>query len=281
MPTTLNIICPSDPSEMEKAVYTTDHQELILDIPTASKYPSFFVFAMHKSGSVMQDKIFEAICGDLKIPMVSIAKTAFKQGIEEGAFETDICDIFQEIGYCYYGFRYLPRYLKGFDFSSFKKILLIRDPRDIVVSHYFSMKKSHTVPQGGVGEKLLQLREELANINVNEYVIQKAPGFKKILKNYGSIKDESFKLFRYEDIIFKKQQWVQDILDFLELEMPADKVQAIAAKHDIFPGDENQNAHIRKVTPGDYKEKLKPETIEQLNDCFRDVLEKYGYELDG
>ncbi len=281
MPTTFNIIYPKDKNEMKKAVYTTDHQEMVIDIPTASKYPSFFVFAMHKSGSVMQDKILEEICAYFQIPMISIAKTAFKQGIEEGAFEQEICEIFQETGYCYYGFRYFPQYLKGFNLSRFKKILLIRDPRDIVVSHYFSMKKSHTVPQGEVGQKLLELRDELAHIEVDEYVLKKAPGFRNILKTYGIIEDNNFKLFRYEDIIFNKQQWVQDILSFLGLEMPEDKSKAIAAKHDIFPTGENQSSHIRKVTPGDYKEKLKPETIEQLNDCFKEVLEKYGYQLNG
>jgi hypothetical protein len=281
MPTSLNIINPKDKNEMKQAVYKANNQEMVIEIPAASKYPSFFVFAMHKSGSVMQDKILEEVCAEFEIPMISIAKTAFKQGIEEGAFEQNICEIFQETGYCYYGFRYFPQYLKEFNLSGFKKILLIRDPRDIVVSHYYSMKKSHTVPQGEVGQKLLELRDELAHTEVDEYVLKKAPGFKNILKNYGIIEDEKFKLFRYEDIIFNKQEWVQNILDFLGLELPEDRVKAIAAKHDIFPSAENQNTHIRKVTPGDYKNKLKPETIEQLNDCFKEVLEKYGYEVNG
>jgi hypothetical protein len=281
MPIILNSIHPKDKNQMEKVVYTTNHQEMVINIPAPSNYPSFFVFAIHKSGSVMQDKIMEDICADFQIPMISIAKTAFQQGIEEGAFEKDICEIFRKKGYCYYGFRYLPRYLKGFDLSSFKKILLIRDPRDIVVSHYFSMKKSHTVPEGEVGKKLLELRKELAHLELDDYVLEKAQGFNNILKTYGTIEDENLKLFRYEDIIFKKQQWVQYILNFLGLEMPEDEIKAIAAKHDVFPTSENQSAHIRKVTPGDYKDKLKPETIKQLNDCFKEVLEKYGYELNG
>ncbi|MDY6937865.1 MAG: sulfotransferase domain-containing protein [Cyanobacteriota bacterium] len=264
---------------MKKAVYTTDSQELILDIPAPSDFSSFFVFAMHKSGSVMQDKIFEDICAYFKIPTISIAKTAFQQGIEEGAFNKNICDIFQKTGYCYYGFRYLPPYLKYFDLSDFKKVLLIRDPRDILVSHYFSIKKSHTVPQGKVGVKLLKLREELAQMEIDDYVLNKAQGFKKIMFDYSLLEGLNFKLFRYEDIIFQKQQWVQDILNFLGLNIPEEKVKNIAQKHDIFPTGENPDSHIRKVTPGDYKNKLKPETIAKLNECFYVILEKYSYEL--
>lgn len=227
----------------------------------------------------MQDNIIEDLCAYFEIPMISVAKTAFKQGIEEGSFTADICDIFKRTGYCYYGFRYLPRYLQDFDLSSFKKLLLIRDPRDILVSHYYSMKKSHTIPSGEVGKKLLKLRDELVQVPIDDYVIEKAPSFNNILYNYSKLERQNLRLFRYEDIVFNKSQWVRDILKFLNLEMPDDKVEAIAAKYDVFPSAEDESAHIRKVTPGDYKEKLMPETVARLNDCFRSMLEAYNYDI--
>jgi hypothetical protein len=54
-------------------------------------------------------------------------------------------------------------------------------------------------------------------------------------------------------------------------------IREIAQRFDIFPGQEDPSAHIRKVTPGDYKQKLKPETIAQLNDFFQDILSRYQY----
>lgn len=265
---------------MEKVIHTKDNHKISLEVSLPAAIPSFFVFALHKSGSVMQDKILEDICSHLQIPLISIAKSAFEQGVEEGDFDEAICDIFTSFGYGFYGFRYLPAYLNNFDLSNFKKILLIRDPRDILVSHYFSMKKSHAIPKGQIGEKLLENREKIQAMDINEYVLEKAPIFHKIITKYSRIEDNSFKLFRYEDVVFNKQQWILDILAFLDLELEDNKIEEIVNRHNIFPSTENPSSHIRRVTPGDYKEKLKTSTIDRLNNCFQDILVKYQYSMN-
>lgn len=264
---------------MQKIIQTIDNQEVLLDIPSPGNIPSFFVFAVPKSGSVLQDKVFEDICSELNIPLVSIAKTAFHQGVEEGNFNAEICDIFASQGYGYYGFRYLPNYLKKFDLSSFKKFLLIRDPRDILVSHYFSMKKSHAIPEGEMGERLLQQRRKMQSLTIDQYVREKAQSFSKIFQSYIIIENNLLKVFKYEDIVFNKKAWIQDILRFLNLDLDLETIEKIADKHDVFPQIESPNAHIRKVTPGDHREKLQPETINFLNKIFQKTLLKYGYKI--
>ena len=264
---------------MQRILTTKDSQEVSIDIPSPADIDSFFVFALPKSGSVLQDKVFEDVCSELNIPLFSIAKTAFNQGVEEGNFNADICELFAPRGYGFYGFRYLPPYLKGFDLSQFKKFLLVRDPRDILVSHYFSMKKSHAIPEGEMGNRLLQQRQNIQSLNIDEYALSKAQIFDKIFKSYITIDDSLLKVFKYEDIVFNKSAWIEDILRFLDFNLATDKIEAIASRHDIFPNVEKPDSHIRKVTPGDHKDKLKPETIKKLNDIFAPVLAKYGYEI--
>lgn len=43
---------------------------------------------------------------------------------------------------------------------------------------------------------------------------------------------------------------------------------------------EDLNSHKRQVQPGYHKRKLKPETIEILNDRFAEILETLGYDRD-
>lgn len=264
---------------MKKNLRTKDNQQVFIDVPPPANIPSFFVFALPKSGSVLQDKVFEDICHELNIPLISVAKSAFNQGVEESNFGEEICELFTERGYGFYGFRYFPSYLKNFELNKFKKILLIRDPRDILVSHYFSMKNSHGIPQGEMGERLLKQRQAIQSMDINEYVLNKANSFLKIYRSYANIKDNSLRIFKYENIVFKKEKWVEQILEFLELELEESQIKSIARKHDIFPDREAPNSHIRKVTPGDYKEKLNKSTINALDSIFNDVMHSYDYEL--
>lgn len=264
---------------MRKVLQTKNNREVVIEIGNPAKVASFFVFALPKTGSVLQDLIFEDICSELNIPLISIAKSAFNQGIEEGNFKAEICRLFVKRGYGFYGFRYFPAYLRNFNLSQFKKILLVRDPRDILVSHYFSMKNSHAIPQGEMGEKLLKHRATIQDSDIDEYVLEKAQTFLNLFQSYNKIEDDLLKVFKYEDIVFNKSQWIQNILDFLEFDLATVTIKSIAAKHDIFPQVEKPNSHIRKVTPGDYKEKLEPNTIERLNRVFQKILVKYNYEL--
>lgn len=263
---------------MEKILHTKDNREVYIEVPPAGNIHSFFVFALPKSGSVLQDKIFEDICSELGIPLVSVAKSAFSQGVEESNFNEEICNLFVERGYGFYGFRRFPSYLNNFSLRKFKKILLVRDPRDILVSHYFSMKNSHVIPQGEMGNKLLEHRQAIQDMNINEYVLNKAESFLRIFQSYINIEDDLLKVFRYEDIVFDKSNWMQNILNFLDLDLPTAKIELIAKNHDIFPEKETPDSHIRKVTPGDYKAKLDPKTISILNEVFREVLNRYGYD---
>lgn len=265
----------------ERTFLSTTGEAVKIQLEPPANIPSFFVFALHKSGSTMLDKILEEICSFHEIPLLSVSKSAFNQGVPEHSLSDDIRQLFVATGYGFYGFRYIPSYLKGFYFSRFKKIWLIRDPRDIVVSHYFSMKKSHAIPPGSQGKNLLELREKLSKIDIDDYVIQAAPKFKNIFNSYKILDDDRLKLFRYEDIIFNKSQWIKEMVDFLELNLEDSKINEIAARHDVFPDDEDVSLHVRQVSPGDHQRKLKQKTIEQLNDIFKEILEKYEYPITG
>lgn len=265
---------------MEKILRTKDNQLVSIKVPPPANISSFFVFALPKSGSVLQDKVFEDICHELNIPLISVAKSAFHQGVEESNFSEEICELFAKYGYGFYGFRYFPPYLKNLELSTFKKILLIRDPRDILVSHYFSMKNSHDIPQGEMGERLLKQRNALQNVDINKYVIAKAPTFLKLFRSYSFIKNNSIRVFKYEDIIFEKVKWIENILTFLEFELDTNSIITIARRHDIFPAVETPQSHIRKVTPGDHQEKLERKTIQTLNEILASILIEYNYEIN-
>ena len=72
--------------------------------------------------------------------------------------------------------------------------------------------------------------------------------------------------------------WLDELLAYCELDIPAAlKNSLIEDNERQRPRGEDVRKHVRKGQPGDYLEKLKPETIDYLNDRFAAALQTFGY----
>lgn len=257
---------------------TTDGQVAEIELSPPADIESFFVFCLHKSGSSLLNAMLNEICRLAGVPSFRPQELAFKHGFDVDSWDPEIQSLFKRDGYCYAGFRSFPPYLDDFDLTGFKKVLLVRDPRDILVSLYFSEKKSHPIPKGELGEQLSAWREEVANMTVDQHALRTAENIRNNFERYTDhVIDDNSKVFRYEDVIFEKRQWLEEVLDYVQLNVSKKEIHRIADKHDIRPDKEDASQHIRRVTPGDHKEKLQPETIGKLNGIFAEQLDRFGY----
>ncbi len=259
-----------------------DSQILDISLEPPAAIESFFIFGIHKCGSTLINKIFTDICHQLGIPCVAIPRIALQQGIPPGIWGK--CEALNSIildGYCHEDFRSYPLFMRQNKLiNQRKKILLVRDPRDAIVSAYFSFANSHRPPgEGPALTRFLERREQLKSIDIESYALKHSTQVKAAFNRYNRHlkKDSLLKIYRYEDIIFDKVNWITDMLNFLNLSLDRDKILKIATKHDIVPGSEDVNQHIRKVKPGDYQDKLSPEFIATLNETLSDVLARYNY----
>jgi len=255
------------------------HGRFDLELPPPADRESFFVFSVHKAGSVLLDSVIEDLCGAAQIPGVNLDRECFIRGVLPDGLDPDYLQILHQRGYCFYGFRALPFFHeRSLTLSAFQKIVLIRDIRDMVVSHYFSMMKSHGLPdKGEARDVLLAARAASLSMDIDAYVLSgSADHMAKSLASYAGMQPRT-RLYRYEDIIFAKRAWLTDICDFLGLDLPSDTIIGIADRHDIRPTDEDATRHVRQVFPGNHKKHLKPETINQLTERYRAVLEAFNY----
>ena len=97
----------------------------------------------------------------------------------------------------------------------------------------------------------------------------------------------------YEEMVLNFPSWLSKFLAGFELSDVEKTYEFVRSRIEIqndmtrsFPTDrggtlklrgEDIWSHRRKATPGDYKEKLKPETILKLNVRFSEVLDMLGY----
>ncbi len=85
------------------------------------------------------------------------------------------------------------------------------------------------------------------------------------------------RVFRYEDVIYEKKTWAEEICSHYGWNVTNDQLEAAVAKVDVFPDEERPDQHVRQVHPGNYKQKLRPETIRYIEETCAAEMEFFGY----
>jgi hypothetical protein len=235
---------------------------------------SAYLFSFHKAGSTLMDNMVRRYCNAYSIPTFSLFNAAFDSGISTNDVMEDTGLCFTKTGRIYTGFRHYPSF--DLDLKDVPCVLLVRDPRDMLVSMYYSVAKSHVAPKKH--QKFLNSRHEAKKISIDEFALRNAGDFNRNFKKYQQkLPLESLTTYRYEDIIYEKQKWLGDLVKKLCLPVDSDLIRITAKEFDIFPASERQEKHIRQVHPGNHKNKLKKKTIETLNERLSEFLKHYDY----
>lgn len=189
---------------------------------------------------------------------------------------------------CYLGHREVPKGLVGSSLkSSMHAFLLVRDPRDALVSMYFSFLGTHAAPRCLLDTVEYEKEKfELQKRNdIDSYVLNSSH---KFLDNLNCILDfckscKSYTIVRYEDVIFNKSKLIERLVSFIEKNSDLNEILSqncvaiaeLSTKHDYIPEKEMLGSHVRKAIPGDWKEKLKAETAFELTKKFEKFLDRF------
>lgn len=192
--------------------------------------------------------------------------------------------IFKPEGYLY---SVLGGMVKNIDrMEDYHIILTIRDPRDILVSKYYSLGFSHAVPQkrGNKRSNFLRRRESIKKMNIDEFVLKDYPN---VLSRFQDYQEKMLTLYdnvtllRYEDMITDYRTWLTNLASGCGFSISVPLINILVEEFEKNrKHSEDKYRHIRKGVSGDYKEKLKPETIGKLNEVFYQHLKKFGYQYD-
>ena len=265
----------------------------ILDVPlegvtfklAESDAPARFVLGLRKSGSTLLNKIMHFIAKRNGLHTVDLAGTFFHAGLKANDWQdTDLTGVIRP-GNMYIGFRALPKALSVQPvFTSAQKIFMFRDPRDALVSQYFSDAYSHSLPTGQTEtakeatKDFLAKREKALATDINDYVLQHAPSMDRTFTAYAEVLNSPTTLpLRYEEYIFTKKRMIHNIVDHFGLKITKGAVETLMGQVDIVPGSEDAKKFVRNVVPGDHRRKLKPETIEKLDNKLKASLKLYDY----
>lgn len=171
--------------------------------------------------------------------------------------------------------------------NSWRGFFVVRDPRDILVSWYFSWKHSHPV-MGDIGKQ----REQLASMNEAEglcYGIDELEGnglFAALRSWKGVLPgDPNLTVVRYEDLIDRDQfEEFRKLFAHCAIALPDDVLRRILQKNSFAAiakgrerGKEDVTSHLRKGVHGDWKNHFTPQVEEKFRDVTGDLVETLGY----
>ncbi len=159
-------------------------------------------------------------------------------------------------------------------------VLHLRDPRDVLVSLYFSEAFSHV-------NRDEASRQAIQSQGVDAFVLERANQFVQRYRTYLArmMGDAPVTLLSYEDLIETPERWCAQYVAGIAPDLPFGRKKALAGRlvDIVNPTDtpdsatEDVTKHVRKRTPGDHREKLKPETIAALETDFAETLTFLGY----
>ncbi|MDO6523496.1 sulfotransferase domain-containing protein [Shimia thalassica] len=270
-------------SVYDKKVISIKDVEVSFDINTGALGENAVIcFGIRKSGSTMLHKIVNQMAELKGYLPVDIPGVMFSNGLTVSDWKTDkrIGEIFVG-GNVYTGFRAFPSLFSSMPaYKSARKVFMFRDPRDALVSQYFSDAYSHKIPEReGKGRDLfLAKREEALNTDINEYVLTKSAALRQTCMEYiPLLHDDSCLKLRYEEYVFQKKRLIFHIAKQYGWELSDDEAESILKDVDFVPEEENEKRFVRKAIPGDHREKLEKSTIRKLSHRFGRVLEEFDY----
>lgn len=168
-----------------------------------------------------------------------------------------------------------------------KTFYVMRDPRDVIISSYYSALYSHNP-----NHEINAMREILSNSTKSEgleFLIHSSQiGVLSVLDEWiHAPTDERVKFFKYEDLFGESQfKTFQSLMKHLSIDISDDELQEVLSRNQFqkisgrHKGTENVHHHYRKGVAGDWKNHFTEEHKKLFKTLSRNLLQELGYEKD-
>jgi len=234
-----------------------------------------FITSYQKSGThqimpafeVYQDIVVRSHNGTKDLPdYVGLSKTLRLDGVER------TCKELREFGGWRFGHvSYLPEYAEAIQNQPTKVLFNVRDPRDVIVSELYNIKKQKD-PAHGLWNFRIGATDVLYSGDPIYYLIEFAS---KRWPNWLGWLDHDFVYkVKYEDLRLNGLETLEGIRDFL-----APEIKINPAWNFAHLKPRPQNPTFRKGIPEDWKAEFTNEHKKKAEKELGWIIEKLGYEI--
>jgi len=185
-----------------------------------------------------------------------------------------------------------PLYIGYDDFKSIQKtkdykgFYVMRDPRDFLISQYFSNRFTHKP-----GKKIVETHKaQLDSLSEEEgimYNINFFPEVYESMRSWTKCDDPRMKVMKYEDLFGKNQfDHIKALFEHLEIRISDQKLKSILDQYSFKSisgrkkGEGDKHSHYRKGVAGDWKNYFSEAHKKHFKEIAGQILIDLGYEQD-
>lgn len=185
-----------------------------------------------------------------------------------------------------------PLYMPYEGFAALRKpepwraFFVMRDPRDIVVSWYFSSVSSHPTNSS---RGMARTRGLLAELDEEQGLIESVRrlaryGLFDALRSWVGQSDPEVMVIRYEDLIGddRDRRW-KELLDHCGVPLPDSDRESLLSRYSFevlsgrLPGQEDTGSKLRKGVAGDWRTRFTPSVQTAFSEETADLVHRLGY----
>lgn len=242
---------------------------------------SIIALSMHKAGSSIADQIFTKIARERGYELDLISRRVSDTPLSEPEYYREYEPQMKTEG-MYFGMARHPDCHDLEILPKLRVLVQVRDPRDCITSMYFSFTKSHVPPSDPT--KLAAFEERRAKLqalDIDAWAIKESRNYLKRMEKLEAVVNThpEVQLLTYEEMVENTPAWAEKVLNFFDQPMTPKLERILAGDLDFSVSAEDVSKHKRQVSPGDHRRKLKPETIEQMNDVLGPAMRNFGYSV--
>lgn len=164
--------------------------------------------------------------------------------------------------------------------------VVLRDPRDTLISLYYSQKISHVLDKNFT----LEARRQLQSVGKEEGLLALMAGarMQDVLDIHTSWTDSDATVLSYESLVERDEELLVPLLtEICPLGVSEDVVRAVIRRNRFEEvsgrarGVENVLSHLRSGRPGEWRRHFSPRVADAFEKRFGDALRRLNYVRDG
>ena len=220
-------------------------------------------------------------------------KTGFRLYTPGENFITGEEDILKNLKYIPSGVIVSPFYISFDNFvqfvqdQSYRAFYITRDPRDIIISSYFSLKYSHANRHDYVNKNRKELELLSEHDGITKIIVNIASFISEIMYQWKQAENDNIKIYKFENVFGPDQvDQINEIFAHCRLHLSREEIESLCEIYSFDrisgrkQGTEDQKHHYRKGVSGDWKNYFSDDHKQTFINQTGELLIGLGYETD-